>query len=233
MALSHNSHMAAGISGHGNGISAKYWQMMCRLRLSLKSKMFIWRTSKVILPTMTELFRRKVVSSPYWPRCKPVLETLAHAIFECREMDKTWSLPPFLLPRVATHISFWACFIQTRQRLDEHSLLLALVVAWKIWEGRNSEIHASPHSPLMDVVQWSHDYLRLYHEPQVKPVSGPTPSITSSWRPPPPSVLKINVDVAFTSQTNFFRVGLAARDHTGACCWWASDPKKFWALWIR
>lgn len=170
MALSHNSHMAAGISGHGNGISAKYWQMMCRLRLSLKSKMFIWRTSKVILPTMTELFRRKVVSSPYWPRCKPVLETLAPAIFECREMNKTWSLPPFLLPRVATHISFWACFIQTRQRLDEHSLLLALVVAWKIWEGRNSEIHASPHSPLIDVVQWSHDYLRLYHEPQVKPV---------------------------------------------------------------
>lgn len=41
-----------------------------------------------ILPTMAELFRRRVVASPFCPRCQQVTETTVYALLECCGIDK-------------------------------------------------------------------------------------------------------------------------------------------------
>lgn len=44
--------------------------------------------------------------------------------------------------------------------------------------------------------------------------------LATSWRPPEPGVVKINVDVALPEGHDFFRIGLVARDSTGKVVWW-------------
>lgn len=75
-----------------------------------------------------------------------------------------------IIPCAASYISFWGWLIQARQSLKDEVFHLALVVVWKIWEGRNNEVHASLYSPPADVVQWSRDYLQLFLQVQVQPV---------------------------------------------------------------
>lgn len=43
------------------------------------------------------------------------------------------------------------------------------------------------------------------------------------WIPPPFSIIKLNVDVAFPSNSDFHRVSMVARDSSGSCLWWCSS----------
>ncbi|KAH9736873.1 putative reverse transcriptase/RNA-dependent DNA polymerase [Citrus sinensis] len=68
------------------------WSIIWNTELPEKIKIFMWRMVKNLLPTTTNLWRRKVLQSPWCQRCQRTEETMAHAIFKCKVVQKIWSL---------------------------------------------------------------------------------------------------------------------------------------------
>jgi hypothetical protein len=57
------------------------WCVIWNLKVPSTVKVFMWRTCHDILPTMVNLFKRKVVKTPLCPCCKLEEETIIHACF--------------------------------------------------------------------------------------------------------------------------------------------------------
>jgi hypothetical protein len=58
--------------------------------MSVVVKNFIWRVSSNILPTNSELTRRKVIHDDHCPICERSQETLCHALWECPSAKAVW-----------------------------------------------------------------------------------------------------------------------------------------------
>lgn len=126
----------------------------------------------------------------------------------------------FTFPNLYAHSSVWTMYSTLKRLLCQDLLLLALVSWWKIWEVRNKELHGSTEGIPSDIVAWSHEYLTLYHEAQVKPIPPSSTPLLTSWIPPDLGYIKVNADAAFPENSNFFRVGMIARDDRGVTKWW-------------
>lgn len=133
-----------------------------------------------------------------------------------------WAQQPFLLGPVESVSNLWTWFATLRSQLFDANFLLALVVAWKAWELRNNEIHASPMGASMDIVNWSQTFLQLFQDAQVDSEVCRAATYETNWSPPPADFIKLNVDAAFPPSAEYYRVGVVARDSFRRCVWWGS-----------
>lgn len=57
------------------------WSLIWAAELPAKVKIFMWRAARNILPTIVNLWKRRVLHSPWCQRCRKTEETTFHAIF--------------------------------------------------------------------------------------------------------------------------------------------------------
>lgn len=60
-----------------------------------KIKIFLWRATKNLLPTGENLWKRKCLQDPICQRCCRTVETINHALLECKATKKIWMHAPF------------------------------------------------------------------------------------------------------------------------------------------
>ena len=74
-------------SGGGN---KQVWKSIWNLQVPHKVKHLMRRASNEALPTLHNLWRRKVVTSTYCPFCKSDGEDTVHALWSCRRLPMIW-----------------------------------------------------------------------------------------------------------------------------------------------
>lgn len=72
-----------------------FWKAIWYLQIPEKVKIFMWRAFNDLLPTMENLWKRKVVQFPRCQRCYGMGESIFHALFACKVSKKTWQLTCF------------------------------------------------------------------------------------------------------------------------------------------
>ena len=72
-----------------------FWNAIWYLQIPEKVKIFMWRAFNDLLPTMENLWKRKVVQFPRCQRCYGMGESIFHALFACKVSKKTWQLTCF------------------------------------------------------------------------------------------------------------------------------------------
>ncbi|KAK3188614.1 hypothetical protein Dsin_028175 [Dipteronia sinensis] len=68
----------------------KWWNSLWCLNLPPKVKVFIWRACLNALPSLVNLWKRKVVGVSRCDRCSCFSETISHALFECKVVRQIW-----------------------------------------------------------------------------------------------------------------------------------------------
>ncbi|GMN66693.1 hypothetical protein TIFTF001_035757 [Ficus carica] len=68
---------------------------MWSLPIPSKVRLFVWRAFHEILPTMVSLRHRGIDCDIICPRCKDVMESTSHAIFNCLTSQAVWKMSRF------------------------------------------------------------------------------------------------------------------------------------------
>lgn len=56
---------------------------MCKLKLPLKVRIFLWRVGHNLLPTNSKIVALNPTTNPLYPKCGVADETLTHALCDC------------------------------------------------------------------------------------------------------------------------------------------------------
>lgn len=66
------------------------WHVIWNLVLPEKIKVFIWGAAKNLLPTVENLWKRKILEEPFFQVCRNHVETIFHALIDCKSAWKVW-----------------------------------------------------------------------------------------------------------------------------------------------
>ena len=101
------------------------------------------------------------------------------------------------------------------ESFDEDKVALVVTIAWAMWTNRNSVRHGGTRKTPEALVQWASHYLIDYATVTESHVVRPE-LVQVAWTPPPHSVLKINVDGAFSKHSRSAGIGVVIRDDAGS-----------------
>ncbi|KAK2649080.1 hypothetical protein Ddye_016569 [Dipteronia dyeriana] len=73
----------------------KWWNFLWSLHLPPKIELFVLRVCLNAIPSMANLWKRKMVAHPRYDRCGSELETTGHVLFWCGEAKKVWGASRF------------------------------------------------------------------------------------------------------------------------------------------
>lgn len=83
--------------------TTQYWSTLWSLELPEKIKIFMWRASNNLLPLAKNLWKRKVVHEPTCQRCRRNIESINHALLECKATRKIWLHFPYTVPSLEAY----------------------------------------------------------------------------------------------------------------------------------
>ncbi|KAL9425662.1 hypothetical protein AB3S75_032598 [Citrus x aurantiifolia] len=189
------------------------------LELPEKVKIFMWRALKNILPTAENLWKRKSLQEPICQRCKLQVESVSHALIECRAARKIWDLAPLTvqLPKDHSH-DFFSAIQEMCSRSLKAEAEMMVVYCWVIWSARNKFIFEGKKSNPRISAAKPESALKAYQRVR-KPGNFHVTKVRGvdqqRWKPPPKHVLKLNVDAAVNSKDQIASLGAIVRDANG------------------
>lgn len=192
--------------------SSKNWNALWALDLPEKVKIFMWKAALNIMPIAENLWKRKIIKEPICQRCRKGVETISHALFECKVSKKIWSHAPipviFQVQDVLTLIS--------HHRKYDAEIMVAY--CWTVWFARNKllfeEKVTDPRISAAKAESVVEAYQRvrragILHLTQAKYQK------QQKWIPPPRNVLKVNVDAAVSTKDGLAGLGAVMKDSFG------------------
>ncbi|XP_042939343.1 uncharacterized protein LOC122274364 [Carya illinoinensis] len=183
------------------------------------TKTFLWRACFEALPTMLNLFKKKIVVSPMCPICCREEETTTHALWSCSSAMDVWSQGHIFFQKSTLRE---ASFIELYERFtllcDRELLDLFSVIARSIWLRRNKLLFEGSFLHPNILLRQASQSLEEFKIAQAsKKVKTQVASIhPSRWTPPPSNWVKINWDAAVNVDQGRIGIGLVARDHEGS-----------------
>ena len=121
--------------------NSSHWKIPWMLDLLEKVKIFMWRALKNILPTAENLWKRKSLQEPICQRCKHKVESVSHALIECKAARKIWDLAPLTFQPSRDHNQDLFSAIQEMcSRSLKAEAELMVVYCWVMWSARNKFI---------------------------------------------------------------------------------------------
>ena len=118
--------------------SNQYWSALWSLELPEKLKIFMWRASNNLLPLAENLWKMKVVEKPTCKQCKISVETISHALLECKAVRKIWLQSPFTAPSLeANSQGIFSTLQRMAKELRKTDLELMVALCWSAWYARN------------------------------------------------------------------------------------------------
>ena len=182
------------------------------LDLPANVKIFMWRALKNILPTAENLWKRKSLKEPICQICKLQVESVSHALIECKAAKKIWDLAPLTVQLSKDHNQdFFSAIQEMCSRSLKAEAELMVVYCWGIWSARNKFIFEGKKSDSRISAAKAESVLKAYQrvrKPGTFHVTKVRGVDQKRWKPPPKNVLKLNVDAAVNSKDQ--KTGLGA-----------------------
>ncbi|GMN43800.1 hypothetical protein TIFTF001_012998 [Ficus carica] len=192
------------------------WRKLWRLPIPPKTCLFVWRAFHEILPTMVSLRHRGIDCDILCPRCKDVMESSSHAIFDCPTSCAVWRMSRFWEKIEDRRARSFADFLRVLST-EVSSVDLALVcwLAWKLWSERNKVVHGGEVGDPQSIFDFS---IASFGEWQSLNRAPTQPCFVGSdvWSPPQPGYLKLNIDASVFPSSNHIGIGAAIRDDKGS-----------------
>ncbi|KAL0011189.1 hypothetical protein SO802_006297 [Lithocarpus litseifolius] len=203
-------------SPHSQGETTIVWSRIWGLSVPNKVKIFLWRARKEALPVKKNLVRRRVIDEDVCCHCNLKAEDGYHALWDCFEHLAIWEVDTmWLFCRSKKFSNFFelARFVLEKGKQPE----LFASITWTIWSRRNQLRTSNKPFPLSQVIPSAKHMLQEFTEVQ------PAASLQTSspqrsrpkWEPPPPLLLKINLDGVVFKETEEAGLGVVVRDSHG------------------
>ncbi|KAH9723367.1 rnase h domain-containing protein [Citrus sinensis] len=165
----------------------------------------MWRALKNILPTAENLWKRKSLQEPICQRCKHKVESVSHALIECKAARKIWDLAPLTFQPSRDHNQDLFSAIQEMcSRSLKAEAELMVVYCWKS-DPRISEAK-------VELVLKAFQRVR---KPRTSYVNKARGDDQQRWKPLPENVLKLNIDVAVNNKDQKTCLGAVIRGADG------------------
>jgi hypothetical protein len=114
------------------------WKFLWSLKVPNQVKTFTWHACHDILPTKSNLLKRKVIEEDICPCCNLENETLFHAIWLCLVAQDVWGDSKSCFQKCSMLcISFKYLFEKCMSRFSKEDMELFVNIARKIWLRRN------------------------------------------------------------------------------------------------
>ncbi|TXG60858.1 hypothetical protein EZV62_012221 [Acer yangbiense] len=179
----------------------------------------MWRAFSNALPTLDNLWHKKVVDDPSCTRCGKKWEFVEHALFGCKAARQVWadsSFCSFIYNRRNHHLQ--DVLLSMAGLFNPDELGQACMLIWAVWEDRNSFVNTGKAKEPESVVARANVMLEEFKD-SVQVFSPPPPIPTfrspSDWLAPPPGQLKLNTCAAFNRISKGVGVGATIRDSKG------------------
>ncbi|KAK3205687.1 hypothetical protein Dsin_019733 [Dipteronia sinensis] len=169
------------------------------------------------LPSLSNLWRRKVVRDVCYPRCGLFAETVDHALWWCTNSVEVWTSMSFY--NVIARFQ-GLCGADVLRGLDvslkKEALGSVCMVLWGIWQARNDIVQRrkgrSESNLVEGVLSFQKDFQASSSALLPTPVVAKAPAF---WSPPMAGTLKLNTDASVKKGSSMFGVGEVIRDDKG------------------
>ncbi|KAK4845804.1 hypothetical protein QYF36_009287 [Acer negundo] len=179
----------------------------------------MWRACNNAIPSLVNLFTRKVLSDPCCHFCGEEPETSDHALLWCPATDEVWYKTVFWELLVSLKgLSFWDLLSWLAVNVKQSELEFACMILWGVWFNRNARSHAQIPRSADEVVGWVSGLLVEFHSSQqifILKNKAPMISPHVAWSLPPSGELKLNSDVSVRKGFNHIGVGVVIRNAYG------------------
>ncbi|XP_031101846.1 uncharacterized protein LOC116005747 [Ipomoea triloba] len=200
-----------------NGLFADYetmdfkeWNKLWRLKTPPKVRNLLWRGLRNMLPVRENLRMKGMAVSSICPLCCVVPETINHLFWDCIIADQLWC---------SFGIMKGLSFVELVEKaLHAHEERLPITMAscvWSIWTARNDLLWNGKSCEVAVLKRMANSLVDSWQQvySNSSPSSLPLISQPASWNPPPPGMLKCNVDATILANAAGF--GAVLRDHGG------------------
>ncbi|CAH2079715.1 unnamed protein product [Thlaspi arvense] len=154
--------------------------------------------------------------------CEESIETICHALFECRVAKNVWRLSGFPLP--ASGFSPTSVFLNvhhllTASKKSDTAIGIRLAfpwILWHLWKSRNSLVFEQTRSTPEEIVSKALDEVDGWLRTKDLLIN-PSADITlhRKWVKPPLNTLKCNIGVSWILPNRNCGVAWIVRDHNG------------------
>ncbi|XP_042952327.1 uncharacterized protein LOC122289400 [Carya illinoinensis] len=132
--------------GRQNGESSnadllgKMWKAIWSMKLPVKVSIFAWKAVKEILPTKSNLKKKKVLTEDGCVFCHSENEDTLHALCSCLAIKEVWSLyfPSMVLMKECD--MFLDVVLRLQQNKRHDMLDLFFIICWSCWYRRNMKM---------------------------------------------------------------------------------------------
>ena len=122
------------------GRNKRMWSGIWSLLVPPKVKHLLWRATHEAIPTLLNLWKRKVVASATCPRCLSACEDTIHSLWSCPALRVIWDATAagqrLLKHRFMTFADLMEKVVEIKECFD---INLVAVILWMIWDCRNSD----------------------------------------------------------------------------------------------
>jgi hypothetical protein len=203
------------------GVEKGFWKDLWALCVSNQVKMFTWRACHNILPTRSNLSKRKVVEDNMCPCCKRERETAMHVIWSCpasQDVGVGRGGDSCFHKCSNDSVSFEDLLENIMQQFRRDEVELFVVIARCIWLRRNSLVFEGklkhPNDVLVGAMESLKEFWRCKSSDSNQVADQETPPITRNfkWQPPPDGTIKVNWDASINGKEPCIGMGMVARD---------------------
>ncbi|XP_056695804.1 uncharacterized protein [Spinacia oleracea] len=175
------------------------WLEIWKLNVTPKAKHFVWRVCTGTLRVRALLKTRHLSDVDGCPLCPDTVETLNHALFECRSVCNLWKDSGYeVLLRNSNSLPFGDLIVAWSKE-EAKVCQMGVFLLWSIWNRRNDKIfnnRETPHNILLERVWKLTEDFNSYNQRIYGAVLTPAARSPNTWRPPPQDVVKLNCDAA-------------------------------------
>ena len=143
------------------------WNALWKLHIPNKIKVFRWKACQEILPTQSNLAKRRIIHDNVCPNCTRFPESTIHALWDCEVAVDVWVGSSLKLQKCAhgqANILKLMEYLFSKLSLQEIELFL--VQAWIIWNQRNKLLHRGKMQDSNTLCRRAMEYLEEYRNSQ-------------------------------------------------------------------
>ncbi|KAK9998230.1 hypothetical protein SO802_017833 [Lithocarpus litseifolius] len=194
------------------------WNAPWKLNIPNKIKVFGWRACQEILPTRSNLAKRRIIHDNVCLNCTRFPESTIHALWDCGVAMDVWAGSSLKLQKcVHGQADMLELMEYLLSKLSVQEMELFLVQAWLIWNQRNNLLHGGMIQDPNTLCRRAVVYLEEYRNSQGHlRIDGVGRSVGDVWKPPPNSVFKLNFDAAVFGEAKRTGFGAVIRNDMGA-----------------
>ncbi|KAK8627528.1 hypothetical protein V6N13_135137 [Hibiscus sabdariffa] len=195
-------------------IEAKsFFKSLWSLPLPPKIKIFFWRFSNNLIPTLVNLSNQRMNVNTSCNFCNLEVESVEHLSHSCpfvQQILYSLGIEPPIFNQEQSWLEWLAGFFIKLSLLQRKLLTISY---WAIWFMRNQKMHEDLQENVRQTVNFISLQLTEFEALGAK--SNPHAMTSYRWSPPRPGIIKVNFDASVDAAHNSSVAGIILRNSEG------------------